>query len=195
MLAGAYARSGELSRRRTTHRWVAAAAAVVAIGGASLLLSDPGGNSQGEVAPAEPDESYSQGYGIIDGVPQPYADGLTLVETFDEIGPNGGAMFAGPWETDADTQMYAQAWCESATGRIEIEVGGTRLTAPCMDRNVDTSYLAAPVPLPPGVEGFSVGRETPRRVALSSPSTRRQRGPTTRSLPGTGCPSRAPRAS
>ncbi len=160
VLAGAYARSGELGRRRTTHRWAAAAAAVVAIGGASLLLTDLGGDTHGEVAPAEPDESYTQGYGIIDGVPQPYADGLTLVETFDEIGPNVG-MVSDEFRTDAETQMYAQAWCATGTSEVEIEVGTfetglERLTAQCADPAVDTEHLTSPVALPPDAEGFRV---------------------------------------
>lgn len=161
VLAGAYARSGELGRRRTTQRWAAAAAAVVAIGGASLLLTDPGADTQGEVAPAEPDESYTEGYGFVGGVPQPYADGLTLVETFDDLGPDGGSTYAEPWKTDADTQMYVQAWCASGTARVEIKVGEARLTAPCADPTADTAHLESPVPLPRGAEGFSVDHRDP----------------------------------
>lgn len=142
VLAGAHARAGELGRRRTTGRWAAAAAAVVAIGGASLLITDLDGDSQGEVAPAEPDESYTEGYGIIDGELQPYtADGLRMVDQF-EI-ENGENLQV---EVDSSSQLYAVAVCSSdVAGRsqpaVTILTRTRRVGVTCADENRDSPTL------------------------------------------------------
>lgn len=70
VLSGVKTRATAMRRQRTTARWIAAATAVVAIGGTSLLLND-GAATLGDVEPAMPDTSYTDGHGIIDGVPQP----------------------------------------------------------------------------------------------------------------------------
>lgn len=143
VLAGAHARSGQLGRRRrTTGRWAAAAAAVVVIGGAGLLLTDPAGNTQGEVAPAEPDESYTEGYGIVDGELQPHtADGLRLVDEVD-LADEANAQL----EVDSSSQLYAVAVCPSdVAGRSQPAV--TILTrtwtveVTCADESSDSPTL------------------------------------------------------
>lgn len=142
VLSGAYARSGELGRRRTTHRWAAAAVAVVAVGGASLLLTDLGGDTQGEVAPAEPDESYTEGYGIVDGVPQPHtADGLRLVDEVD-LADEANAQ---P-EVDSSSQLYAVAVCPSdVAGRsqpaVTILTRTRTVEVTCADESSDSPTL------------------------------------------------------
>lgn len=132
LVGGARREVTRLKRRRQTGWLGAAAAAVAAIGGASLLLTDLGGDTQGEVAPAKPDESYTAGYGYADGELEPYtSDGLRLLDQVDLVGGETAQV-----EVDSSEQVYAAALCwdgsnEVINPSVTVTTGSSRLGMAC----------------------------------------------------------------
>lgn len=166
LLTGASREVGRLRRRRQAGWLGAAAAAVVAIGGGSLLLTELAGDTQGEVAPAEPDQSYTEGYGIVDGQVQPYLEGLRLIGT-QKVTPTDERLVSVP-DAAADTQLYAVAWCDPAESGLQepppVQLAADRFTAemPCLDRSTDLNSAVLLQPLPP--YGMDYTLEVPERL-------------------------------
>ncbi len=155
VLAGAEARAGSLGRRRRILGAAAVAAAIIAVAGASALLNG-GDEPLGQIEPAVPDDSNADGYGIIDGEPQPFMDGLRLVdaETI-ESGRDGTIQLD---DISADEPLYAVAWCAIPSGGdsggdralqnvITIETSNSGASIPCLDRSEDLNQADVAYPV------------------------------------------------
>lgn len=152
VLAGAEASAMSISRRRTMSGVAAVAATLVIIGGASLLFNG-GEEPLGQIDPAVPDTSYADGYGIIGGEPQPFMDGLRLLDV-ETIEPGPGRVIERG-NVASDEPLYAVAWCTPASpgdfgqpGNITIDVDDDEGQIPCFDRaiNANDALMASPIP-------------------------------------------------
>lgn len=152
LLAGAQRRAQQIGRRRRT-AWVAAVAVVVGVAGAGALLNDSRTEDLNGVDLAVPDAGYTDGYGILGGVPQPYTiDGLRLI-TSHEV-PPGGQWSTGVSPSEPGTALYAVAWCspeEDSAGPDPSPVtlssdGQTVLSLTCTPPTDQRSVAAEPLP-------------------------------------------------
>ncbi len=153
LLAGSQRRAQQMGRRRRMV-WAAAAVAVFTVAGAGALLDDSDETQDvNGIDLAVPDVSYTEGYGLADGVARPYtSDGLRLLVSR-EIAP-GSQWSTGFSPAQADSQLYAVAWCtgEAATPQDPAPVTlSTRdqvmLSLPCTPRTDRQSVAAEPLPV------------------------------------------------
>ncbi len=157
----------ERHRKRTGWALVGGLAAVSV---ATLLLSNqpPEGLSE-RVEPARLDADYTSDYGLVDGRPRPFVDGLKLEKTEVIDYSRGAAMIAGP-DVDPETQLYAVAYCDlpgnamdviAIVNAITIEPVPDRAESEivelsCLDRTADRRSSPLAEPLPRGTEQFAV---------------------------------------
>ncbi|MGB6021453.1 MAG: hypothetical protein WBG89_03890 [Ornithinimicrobium sp.] len=156
----------QVQTRRTRRRrgWMAATgilAAVVVVG--TTLDAQREGSGEQVQAPS-PDADYDEGYGLRDGEPAPYLDGLALQRTEVIDYALRRKVVPAP-AVEEDVQVYAAAYCDLpgnamdvATIRnvITIQVEEDLVELSCLDREADVSTVPDLRPLPRGVESYTV---------------------------------------
>lgn len=165
LLAASQRRTQQIGRRRRTV-WAAAGVAVLTVAGAGALLGGSDDTTEDvtkdvtqndlavpDASYAVPDVSYTQGYGLADGVARPYTiDGLRLLVSR-EISP-GSQWSTGLSPTEADSQLYAVAWCtgEAATSQDQAPVTLSSrdqrvVSLPCTTPTDRQSVAVEPLPV------------------------------------------------
>ncbi|MGB3685379.1 MAG: hypothetical protein WA991_06090 [Ornithinimicrobium sp.] len=159
-----------IARRRTRVRW-AVAAGVIAVSVVALLqgIDSPDGLSE-EVQAARFDADYASDYGLVDGRPRPFLDGLKLEQTEVIDYSRVDAIIAAP-DVDPDTQLYAVAYCDLPGNAMDViaivnaitvkpvpDTGETEMVElSCRDRTADLRSSPLAKPLPRQAEQYTVG--------------------------------------
>ncbi|MGB3827352.1 MAG: hypothetical protein WA962_01125 [Ornithinimicrobium sp.] len=160
----------DAERRATAQRnqrragWAAACAAVVAAGAGAAVLDSPPEGSGEAVQPPSADLGYAGGYGLVDGEPAPYLDGLALEKTAVIDYGLRGTVVTAP-KVDEDIQIYAVAYCDLPGNAMDVDAildvisvraGPETVDLSCLDRSADLSTAPLLEPLPRGVDGYTV---------------------------------------
>lgn len=174
VLRRAVAEQQPVARRRGRARW-APAGALVAAGVVTLLLVNgpPDGHSE-TVEVARVDADYASDYGLVDGRPRPFVDGLTLERTEVIDYSQRRAIIAAP-DVDPDTQLYAVAYCDLPGNAMDVSAIVDAITVEavpveavpgidetevvdlsCLDRTADLRTSPLAKPLPRGAEQYAV---------------------------------------
>ncbi|MGB5953544.1 MAG: hypothetical protein WBG57_13640, partial [Ornithinimicrobium sp.] len=117
-----------------------------------------------------PDTSYTDGYGIVDGVPQPFMDGLRLV-TAQTIEPGRDRLIEFD-DVEPEVQMYAVVLCPAidagetagssddvtdfVDGAFSIASGDTSAQAECVAQSTDVNSNSIMAPIPPSDSSYVV---------------------------------------
>ncbi len=151
-------------RRRRRLRWAIAATAVLAIGASVALLQEPDAPYGEDVEAAVVNTAYTQGFGLVDGTPAPFVDGLELVDTEVIDYALTRRIVAAP-EVDGDTQVYAAAYCDlpgnsldtfAILDAVSIKAGEDVVDLSCMDSGADAATAPLLAPLPRGADDYLV---------------------------------------
>lgn len=157
-----------LARRRGV-LWIAAATvgAVVALSVAAQTGAPDAVSENVDEARVDPD--YRGGYGLLDGRPQPFVDGLRLERTEVIDYRRRRTVVAAP-EVGEDVQLYAVAYCDlpgnamdvdAVVNAIALEVvpsveESEVIDLSCQDRSSDLSSGPLVEPLPRGADEYAV---------------------------------------
>lgn len=151
-------------RRRRRLRWGLAAAVVLAIGASAALLQDSDPSYSEDVDTAIVDAAYTDGFGLVDGTPAPFVDGLALAKTEVIDYALRRRIVAAP-EVDDDTQVYAVAYCDLPGDSLDtfaildvvgIKAGDDVVDLSCVDRSADTTTAPLLAALPRGADDYLV---------------------------------------
>ncbi len=161
----AYAeRHATAKRKQRRVGWAVACATLLAVGAAGTLLDGPPQGTGEAVQPPSPDLDYAGGYGLVDGEPAPYLDGLALEKTaVIDYGLRRRVVTAP--KVDQDIQIYAVAYCDLPGNAMDadamldvigVRAGQEMVNLSCLDRSEDLSTSPLLKPLPRGVDGYTV---------------------------------------
>jgi len=151
-------------QRRRAARWALPAGVVLAAGLAAVLLQDPDDPVSEHVDAAVIDAAYTDGFGLVDGTPAPFVDGLTLAKTEVIDYALRRRIVAAPKVDDA-TQVYAVAYCDlpgnsldafAILDAVSIKAGDDVVDLSCMDRSADTATAPFLAALPRGTDDYLV---------------------------------------
>lgn len=152
------------TRRRRTIRSALAAAVVLAVGASVVLLQTTDDPHSEQVEAAVVNTAYDQGFGLADGTPAPFVDGLELVGTEVIDYALRRRIVAAP-EVDDDTQVYVAAYCDLPGNSLDVDAildalsirtGGEVVDLSCMDRGADSDTAPLLDALPRGVDDYVV---------------------------------------
>ncbi|MGC1206735.1 MAG: hypothetical protein WA880_02135, partial [Ornithinimicrobium sp.] len=130
----------------------------------AMLLDGPPEGTGEAVQPPVADLDYASGYGLIDGEPAPYLDGLALEKTAVIDYGLRRKVVSAP-KVDADTQIYAVAYCDLPGNAMDVDAildvinvraGQESVDLSCLDRSADLATAPLLEPLPRDVEGYTV---------------------------------------
>jgi len=106
-------------RRRRVGLGVAAVAVLATVAGAASLLTEDSERSE-VVRAAEADPQYEGGYGLVDGRPRPYVDGLAL-EKVEVIDYSLRRKTVSAPDVEEGSPLYAVAFCDLPGNAMDVD--------------------------------------------------------------------------
>ncbi len=154
----------ETQGRRRRRGWVAAVATLLTLVVVGITLNGPEGGMGERVQKPTPDADYTQGYGLLDGEPAPFLDGLALQRTEVIDYALRRKVVPAP-DVDTDVQVYAAAYCDLPGNAVDVaairnvitvQVDEDLVQLSCLDRDADVNTVPDLRPLPRGVDTYTV---------------------------------------